>query len=232
MLWQIQSVMVKCNACTLDNALDNSYAEHLLSGKNLPVDYNTYISQMQFILSGSSGQKAPKINITRALSRLKSVFVTLDKPLGSNPHVGRKSWNTFHSPMQPFAGHDSHGEFEYQLQCGSKQFPEYPIRSHAEAIYQLRKTLGVQSNKMHSFDVSSNEYRCFKFILGIDVEKVLEIGFSGHNTRSGDILNVRFTNLGNTPAYYAQDMHILLHSDQILEERFQCDCIRLDLFNN
>jgi hypothetical protein len=37
LLWRIESVMAKCDVCTLDNALDNSYAEHLLSGKSLPI---------------------------------------------------------------------------------------------------------------------------------------------------------------------------------------------------
>ena len=44
LLWQIQNVQAKCDICTLDNQLDNSYAEHLLSGKALPINYNTYVS--------------------------------------------------------------------------------------------------------------------------------------------------------------------------------------------
>ncbi len=35
--WSINNVQVKCDLCTLDNALDNSYAQHLLSGKSLPI---------------------------------------------------------------------------------------------------------------------------------------------------------------------------------------------------
>ena len=31
--WAIQNVQVKVDMCTLDNALDNSYAQRLLSGK-------------------------------------------------------------------------------------------------------------------------------------------------------------------------------------------------------
>ena len=41
--WHIQNVQVKVDMCTLDNALDNSYAEHLLSYKALPINYNTYV---------------------------------------------------------------------------------------------------------------------------------------------------------------------------------------------
>ena len=53
----------------------------------------------------------------------------------------------------------------------------------------------------------------------MDFEKVLESCFSGYNTRAGDILNVRFTHLGNTAANYAHNMHFLLHSDMIMEVR-------------
>ena len=73
--WSITNVQVKVDVCTLDNALDNSYAQHLLSGKSLPISYNTFVSQMQTV----AGQDAPSINVSRALTRLKSVFITLNK---------------------------------------------------------------------------------------------------------------------------------------------------------
>ena len=221
--WQIQNVQVKVDLCTLDNALDNSYAEHLLSGKALPINYNTFVSQMQSILSGANGQQKVRLNVTRALSRLKSVFVTLFK---SMPAVekGTKEWNTFYSPMMPYAGfaanqYNSLGEFEAQLQLGAKLYPEYPIRSHAEGFYQLRKTLGVKSSTMHNFDIDSHEYRSTKFIWATDMERVLESSFSGINTRAGDILNIRFDHNDGTAANYATSMHIILHSDQVLEIR-------------
>ena len=227
LLWQIQNVQVKVDMCTLDNALDNSYAEHLLSGKALPINYNTYVSQMQSILSGATGQQKVRLNVTRALSRLKSVFVSLvrDVPnaqLAAN--LGSKDWNDFYSPMYEYAKvadnqFNSNGEFEAQLQLGSKLYPEYPIRSHAEAFYQLRKTMGVQSSSLHSFDVDSHDFRTCKFIRGTDMEKVLEAGWTGANTRAGDILNIRFDHNDGTAANYATSMHILLHSDNVIEIR-------------
>jgi hypothetical protein len=64
--WSINNVQVKVDVCTLDNALDNSYAQHLLSGRSFPISYNTFVSQMQTI----GGQEAPLINVSRALTRL------------------------------------------------------------------------------------------------------------------------------------------------------------------
>ena len=57
----------------------------------------------------------------------------------------------------------------------------------------------------------------------IDTEKVIEAGFSGLNTRAEDLLTVKFKY--NTPAAggavvavrQANLMHIVLHSDHILE---------------
>ena len=72
--------------------------------------------------------------------------------------------------------HNSDGEFEFELQIGSKLFPEYPIRSHNEAFYQLSKCLGVQSSALHNFDITAREYRSNKFILGTDFENVLMQG--------------------------------------------------------
>ena len=232
--WQIDNVQAKVDMCTLDNALDNSYAEHLLSGKAFPINYNTYISQFQSLASTGNngvvtGQQKVRLNVTRTLSRLKSVFVSLvrgvpDAQLAAN--LGSKDWNDFYSPMYEAAkvadgAFDSSKEFEAQLQLGSKLYPEYPIRSHSEAFYQLRKTMGVQSSGVHSFDVDAHEYRTCKFIWGTDLERVLESSFSGMNTRSGDVLNVRFDHLepAANAANYATSMHILLHSDNILEIR-------------
>ena len=48
-------------------------------------------------------------------------------------------------------------EIEFQMQIGSKLYPEYPIRSHAEAYYQLRKTLGHQSSIVHNFAITAGE---------------------------------------------------------------------------
>jgi hypothetical protein len=233
--WSINNVQVKVDVCTLDNALDNSYAQHLLSGKSFPISYNTFVSQMQTI----AGQTAPLINVSRALTRLKSVFVTLQKDTSSTTlsndrykYYGRKTWNDFFSPMSEenrsrlSVSHASGGEFEFQLQIGSKLFPEYPVRSHNEAYYQLKKSLGVQASALHNFDISALEFRDNHFILATDTEKVLDAGFTGINTRAGDLMSVSLKfnspgtlSAGGTYTRLADRIHIVLHSDQILEIR-------------
>ena len=146
--WSIQQVEVKCDVCTLDNALENSYEAHLLGAGTLPINYNTYINQTQNI----SGQTDIAINVSRAISRLKSIFINFSKKTSSiyTAHgfrttaqnagnydgglVGNfgdinKPFNGFYHPMngqlslthQPY---ESNVEMQYQIQIGSKLFPE------------------------------------------------------------------------------------------------------------
>ncbi len=147
----------------------------------------------------------------------------MEKDAGT-PAVGLKPYNDFFSPASLDNGdgvfkHKSDGEFEFRIQVGSKIYPEYPIRSHAEAFYQLKKTLGVQSSTLHNFDITGLGHRDHKFILGIDTEKVLEAGYTGLNTRSGDLLNIDFKYNSSVADRLADRLHIVLHSDQIMEIR-------------
>ena len=111
----------------------------------------------------------------------------------------------------------SESKFEAQLQIGSKLFPEYPIRSHNECYYQLKKTLGVQASSVHNFNITPTEYRDYRLIWATDCEKVLDASF---NTRAGDLMSIRFkfqNNGVNDQNFLADRIHIVLHSDQIME---------------
>ena len=71
---------------TLDNGLQNTYDAHLLAGNAYPINYNTFITQCQNVIGGTNtitnttyGQQKNNLSVSRAVTRLKSVFVTLDK---------------------------------------------------------------------------------------------------------------------------------------------------------
>ena len=201
-LWQIEDVQIKCNICSLDNALDNEYAQHLLSGKSLPINYNTYVSQTQQLV----GQN-PVINVMRALTRLKSIFINIDKTRG-NENVQAdggttyKTFNDFFHSMGALAlnaqVYDPALEVECQIQMGSKLYPEYPMRSVSECFYQLRKTLGIHTSSFH---------------------KVLSAGFTGLHTKAGDLLTVKVKHTSNVAANWADKMLIILHADMIVNIR-------------
>ena len=224
--WQIENPVIKVDICTLDNALNNEYASLLLSGKALPINYSSFVTQLQSI----AGQ-TPSVNITRALSRLKSVFVTFDqafaaaKAANQDVHiqVWKKPWNDFFHPMS-YKGfvYDHNYELEYQLQIGSKLFPEYPMRNLQECFYQLRKCMGTETSNFHSLDITPFDYRNHKHIVAFDTEKMLGSAFTGLNMKTGSLmtLKVKAANIATlTSAMMPDTVYLVLHFDSILNIR-------------
>ena len=194
---------------------------HLLSGKSLPINCDTYIPQMQTIADYNYS-----CNITRSLTRSKSVFVTFDGEGVSEPGPGllpttgsdfRKAFNDFYHPSGDYLVQRQDREIEFQIQIGSKLYPEYPIRSVQEAFTQLAKCLGINNSAFHGVDIIAAEYRSHKFIIGIDTEKILEAGFTGINTKAGDLMVIKVKQAsGISQENLCNKMYITLHSDQIL----------------
>ena len=220
-LWQIQNPNVKCDVCVLDSALNNEYAALLLSGKALPINISSYVMQMQTI----SGQ-TPSVNITRALSRLKSVFCTFDQAIsaakyavGTDTHirVWKKTWNDFFHPMSySVSGHyDNAFEVETQLQIGSKLFPEYPVRSLQEQFYQLRKCMGTETSNFHSLDITPTQYRNHKFVAAFDTEKNLGSAFTGLNIKQGSLMTLKMRSTA-TSSQMPDTVYLVLHFDSIV----------------
>ena len=128
--------------------------------------------------------------------------------------------------MGPMFGGDCVGEdYEYdkelqwQPQIGSKMFPEYPCRSMAETFYQLKKALGIHGSAFHSVAITDEQYRNDHFIIGVDTEKILEAGFTGLNTKAGDVMVVRGKGANAHMEPWATSIYIILHTDQVLEIR-------------
>ena len=136
---------------TLDSALQNSYAEHVLSGKSLPINYGTYVT-MQQTVTGSN----ISVNVARAVSRLKTIFCSFNgdynptqAQIKNNPYyLVKKEFNYFYHPMglqdveNADTFYDFNQELEFQVQIGNKMIPEYPIRSLSESWAQLKKSIG------------------------------------------------------------------------------------------
>ncbi len=94
--YKLEKCMLKCDVCTLDDALDNNYASRLLSGKSLNIVYDAFAINIQTMLTNGA-----QVNISRSVSALKSVFLPLEKYLIAGTECKTffaKQWNNFYSP--------------------------------------------------------------------------------------------------------------------------------------
>ena len=76
--WGISNIQCKCDLLTLANSLDNEYASHLLPGKSLPINFNIWNHTNQ----STGNDRNFSAHITRAVTRLKNIFITLHNPDG------------------------------------------------------------------------------------------------------------------------------------------------------
>ena len=189
--WGISDIQCKMDLLTLDSSLQNEYASHLLSGKSLPINFSSYNHSSQ----STNGDKDFSAHIHRALTRLKSVYITLFNnwagtgvgPAEVKRPANRKVCNDFYHPASINAMEDlEQAQHSVWLQVGSKLYPEYPIRDSTEAYYQLSQTV---KTPMHIY---SRWYHTCKYIVGMDMEKIRLAGFTGLNTKAGDMLTVNF----------------------------------------
>ena len=75
--WDTSDIQCKCDLLELDSSLSNEYVSHLLGGKSLPINFNTWNHTNR-----STGlDKSFSAHITRAVTRLKSIFITQIIPI-------------------------------------------------------------------------------------------------------------------------------------------------------
>ena len=74
--WQLEDCQIKCDTVLLDSGLNENYTRHLLEGKALPLEFETFISQENSIVG-----KDIAVQVSRAVSKLNKIFLTFFKPV-------------------------------------------------------------------------------------------------------------------------------------------------------
>ena len=135
---------------------------------------------------------------------------------GLDPALMAQGWYAFQYRTQP----------ETQLQVGSKPFPEIPMRSSSEMYFHLRKALGSHlPGSQYAININEHQYRSHAFIVAFDTEKQTNAGFSGLNTRAGDLITIKASGMRHLPNNHQDNkfpnsqpdfMHTTLEYDAIL----------------
>ena len=109
-------------------------------------------------------------------------------------------------------------EMEMQLQVGSKLYPEYPVRSVAEAFYQLRNCMGTETSNFHSLDITQQHYRTHSFVASFDTERNLGSAFAGNNIKQGSLMTLKMRSAAAS-SMMPDTVYLVLHFDSIISIR-------------
>ena len=222
--YSLTNCYILVDLVTLDSSVQNSYMKALLGGAALACTIPQYITINYPITNASS----LALVVQRALTRNVAVFVNF-QARGDNvtqfaypdTNVSNTMLRTLFvggvavtSPQKPML-QDSN--FSFQLQLGSKLWPEQPMTSQAEMYETLRKAVGTHNQDIKNISVDRYDYLTKSFILGIDLEKNLGDPFSSQNTRAGDVLRLVFN--GIDPGAYLSSCYVTLIGSSVAEIR-------------
>jgi phage/plasmid-like protein (TIGR03299 family) len=82
--WQLEDCQIKCDTVLLDSGLNENYTKHLLEGKALPLEFETYVAQENSIVGNNVS-----VQISRAVSKLNRMFLTFYKPTADSGEMCR-----------------------------------------------------------------------------------------------------------------------------------------------
>jgi hypothetical protein len=202
--WYITQPRLIADVLTLDNALQNSYASHILQGKQLPFMMHGLYSLRATIPPGSTLYSLP---IARGFTRLSTVYFSFFNGLGK--------WATHFDSIVFTSDGDTFNTTErdqcaWNVTVGAQRYPEFDCSSIQESWYRLRMAQLMHTGK-DSLSLSPFQYRTDHFIGAMNFEKALgQAGHTGVNTRSGSQLTLNFRGL---PAEI-NTIHVILHYEQ------------------
>ena len=76
--------------------------------------------------------------------------------------------------------------------------------------------MGILGSAYHSLDITTREYVDDKFVIGMDLEKMLGASFTGYNSKSDDLLTIKLKKaIGMTNG--EDFIFTTLHYDALLE---------------
>lgn len=220
--WTITEPQIKCDLVRLDNQLEEEYNNSLDNGGNaFPIEFNTFVQQLSSVAAGT---KDITVNVARALSRAKAVFVTYQRDGYGKAAGMRKTWNNFYHPMARNAvapKYSDASELEWNLSVGSKVYPDYPITSLQESWQKMKRAVYGSESNFHSVSITGSQYRTSHHIAAIDLEKMNEVSYSGENTKSGELMQLRIRPRDSDLAaeHMPENVYMVLHYNAILELR-------------
>lgn len=192
--YSIETMSIRTSLLRLDSAVQASFANLLMQNRALPIALNTVHTQ---VVSVPRGSTSLDVQAVRAFSRLNAMFVSFlqHSNSGSTSHNGI----SFQNPSQVVgdAANDGYVEhtLRWQVQIGSKLYPEAPATSTAETFSILRAATGVIDESIRTLNLTAQSYKSGRFVIGVPLQTVQGVPFSGLNTRSGDLLTFRASNV-------------------------------------
>jgi hypothetical protein len=216
--FRLANCRLLADVVTCDNAIMEELARVVREGGALPLQFSSYSTTQHSLALNvpavnttyTESRQAWSIVLSRAYTRVKSIFATFDNPASygadRTQSMNFLSWT---APRSRIADGLNDGVYptssaegwRFQIQLGATLWPDQPMTTFKEAAYQLFKGLGLHSsNDGHS--ITPGQYLNHDFILMMDFERASAgpggglAAYTGISTRTpGDSIRLSWDNV-------------------------------------
>ena len=201
--WHLSDCRALASVITVDSALMEQYAQHLLS-KPFLIPYKSWTTIMNALPDSSDWD----VSIARSFTRLCTVMATLSQADSDN----NKQVNTLYSPAGT-AG----DTIQTTLQAGDKKWSIYDRKGAAQQYYFLMQTLGQLNNPQGTISIKRHQFDSYKYVNAFDLEKVPQASMSGTNLATGGLLTLSMKGVGTTTSNRPNRCYVNCHYDAVCE---------------
>ena len=128
--------------------------EQLASGGTLLWEGSQFSTSEVFLPVNVEGTFSA--SVSKPVSRLNTIFNTFVPRLDAADNAaGRQVCNTFRGYGESAYSREN---LSLQVQLGSTEYPQRPVRGYSEAYMRLLRALGILSSQAHSVAVSRNDF--------------------------------------------------------------------------
>ena len=211
-LWQLSNVRIYGDVLHCDESLQNTYARHLLNGKNLTIPMRSYTS---LSFSQPSGGANATLMIPRTLSRVNAIFLVGRK--ATQETATSKEVNRFCYPggnaTQMLQNHKT---LQAWLQIGSSRFPSAGQYEGVNMFYyKWLSALGIVNSGHHTTQTTMADYKTDSFIVCWDLETIASTSFSGSSLAGGSV-SINLKGFGQTDGDAPDRWDCILFHDALI----------------
>ena len=195
----ISDCRVLSDVVLLDGAMENKVAQHLSSGKTLPLHVVSWVNVMNNIPGLPEAEGTFSVQLARAYTRIKTIMATLSTDTGDGQIV-----NDFAHPNASPAYRAQYDTLTWRFHIGSETMPDYPVQNAAETFYHLQKAMNMQ-HAPDGVSLLPPSWMSDSFVICQDLERAaVGLGggaeFTGMSTRGGETIRFEVSHINSPDA--------------------------------
>ena len=191
--WDLSDVSIIASCIHVNSTISAQYQNHLAQGLEMPISFTSVVGARHVVTNQSF-----TLSLARSLTHLKQLFFVIVSTAQGKVEVKDFEINCVGSTGADGAEGErislARDAFTWQVQLGSRRYPDFPVVGVAESYYRLTQSAGIAGNLDDISLTPQASVNGTGAVFGINFEKLGDqAAFSGVNSQ-GQVMTLTASN--------------------------------------